>query len=97
MGRIGHVHAKDVTFNEEALGLNGLLDHRWPANPEKMPWNFSVPGHGKDPAWWQQFIARFDGSKVQAFSIEHEDPFVDAKTGVKETAVLIKSALAGSN
>ena len=97
MPRIGHVHAKDVTFNEEALGLNGLLDHRWPASPEKMPWNFSVPGHGKDAAWWHQFIARFEGSKVQAFSIEHEDPFVDSKTGVKETAVLIKSALAGSN
>jgi hypothetical protein len=30
---------------------------------------------------------------VQAFSIEHEDPFVDSKTGVKEAAVLIKSAL----
>jgi len=44
MPRIGHVHAKDVTFNADALGLNGLLDHRWPASPEKMPWNFSVPG-----------------------------------------------------
>ena len=62
MPRIGHVHAKDVTFNEDALGLNGLLDHRWPASPKKMPWNFSVPGHGKDAAWWRQFIARFDGS-----------------------------------
>ena len=97
MPRIGHVHAKDVTFNEDALGLNGLLDHRWPAKPENMPWNFSVPGHGKDAAWWRQFIARFDGSAVQAFSIEHEDPFVDSKTGVKESAVLIKSALADSH
>ena len=97
MPRIGHVHAKDVTFNEEALGLNGLLDHRWPASPKQMPWTFSVPGHGKDAAWWHQFIARFEGSNVQAFSIEHEDPFVDSKTGVKETAVLIKSALAGSH
>jgi sugar phosphate isomerase/epimerase len=97
MPRIGHVHAKDVTFNQDALGLNGLLDHRWPAAPEKMPWNFSVPGHGKDPAWWHQFIGRFDGSAVRAFSIEHEDPFVDSKTGVKESAILIKSALAGSH
>ncbi|MDT5149135.1 MAG: hypothetical protein QOI01_868, partial [Mycobacterium sp.] len=40
---------------------------------------------------------RFDGSAVQAFSIEHEDPFVDSKTGVKESAVLIKSALADSH
>lgn len=95
--RIGHVHAKDVTFNEDALALNGLLDHRWPSSPEEMPWNFSVPGHGKDAAWWRRFIGRFDGSAVGAISIEHEDPFVDAKTGVKESAVLIKSALAESN
>ena len=95
--RIGHVHAKDVTFNEDALALNGLLDHRWPATPEKMPWNFSVPGHGKDADWWHRFIAHFDGSPVRAISIEHEDPFVDSKTGVKESAVLIKSALAESN
>ena len=33
---------------------------------------------------------------AEAFSIEHEDPFVDAKSGVKASAVLIKSALAGS-
>jgi sugar phosphate isomerase/epimerase len=97
MPRIGHVHAKDVTFNEDALGLNGLLDHRWPTEPEKMPWNFSVPGHGKVAAWWRQFIARFAGSAVRAFSIEHEDPFVDSKAGVKECAVLIKSALAESD
>jgi sugar phosphate isomerase/epimerase len=97
MPRIGHVHAKDVTFNDDALALNGLLDHRWPSSPEKMPWNFSVPGHGKDAQWWHQFVARFDGSAVRAFSIEHEDPFVDSKTGVKESAVLLKSALAESH
>lgn len=96
MPRIGHVHAKDVTFNEEALALNGLLDHRWPASPEAMPWNFSVPGHGKDATWWHQFIARFDNSAVRAISIEHEDPFVDPKTGVKESAALIKAALSES-
>ena len=56
MPRIGHVHAKDVTFNEEALGLNGLLDHRWPATPEECRGTFG-PGHGKDTAWWHQFIA----------------------------------------
>ena len=92
--RIGHVHAKDTSFNEEALALNGLLDHRWPTDPERMPWNFSVPGRGHSEEWWHTFLKRFVGSPVHAISIEHEDPFVDAKTGVREASSLIRRALA---
>jgi sugar phosphate isomerase/epimerase len=91
--RIGHVHAKDTSFNEEALALNGLLDHRWPASPAEMPWNFAVPGRGHDEAWWHALIARFADSPVRGISIEHEDPFVDAKAGVKEAAGLLHRAL----
>lgn len=40
--RAGHAHAKDVVFHPQALALNGLLDRRWPAPPEEMPWNFAV-------------------------------------------------------
>jgi sugar phosphate isomerase/epimerase len=90
--RIGHVHAKDTTFNPDALALNGLLDHRWPAEPDRMPWNFSVPGHGHDAAWWVSFLKRFSDSEVDAISIEHEDPFVDAHVGVVEAAQLIRRA-----
>lgn len=92
--RIGHVHAKDTTFNEDALALNGLLDHRWPAEPESMPWNFSVPGHGHEPAWWTDFLRRFRGTAVEAISIEHEDPFVSPLVGVPEAARLIAAAFA---
>ncbi|MGZ5977014.1 MAG: sugar phosphate isomerase/epimerase family protein [Isosphaeraceae bacterium] len=94
--RIGHVHAKDTSFNEEALALNGLLDHRWPASPADMPWNFSVPGRGHDEAWWHALIAQFAESPVRSISIEQEDPFVDAKTGVKEAATLIHRALSAT-
>ena len=41
---------------------------------------------------YQVTVADRDG----VVSIEHEDPFVDSKTGVKESAALIKSALTGS-
>jgi hypothetical protein len=56
--RIGHAHAKDVTFDAARLALNGLLDRRWPAPPEEMPWNFSAVGNGHPAAWWQDFMAR---------------------------------------
>jgi sugar phosphate isomerase/epimerase len=45
--RIGHAHAKDVTFDEPKLAVNGLLDHRWPEDP---PWSFATVGHGHDAA-----------------------------------------------
>src|SRR5258708_35408222 len=93
MPRIGHVHAKDVTFNEDALGLNGLLDHRWPTRPENMPWNFSVPARGKHAAWWRQFIAPFDGSEVQATSIADDEPFSAPNTGLQEHADLLRPPL----
>ena len=91
--RIGHVHGKDTSFNKEKLGLNGLLDHRWPKDPKEMPWNFSVPGNGHDLSWWTEFIRSLSGSKAEVISIEHEDPFVPAKEGVPAAAKFLKQAI----
>jgi sugar phosphate isomerase/epimerase len=88
-GRIGHAHAKDVTFNEEALGLNGLLDRRWPSPPEAMPWNFATVGDGHDSAWWQEFVTRLEDAGARSISIEHEDPFVSPESGVPAAARLL--------
>jgi sugar phosphate isomerase/epimerase len=94
--RVGHVHGKDTSFDEENLGLNGMLDHRWPNPPEQMPWNFSVPGRGHDLAWWTGLVQRLAGSPARVVSIEHEDPFVPAEVGVPEAARLLKAAIANA-
>lgn len=91
--RIGHVHGKDTSFNKEKLGLNGLLDHRWPKTPEEMPWNFSVPGDGHDLAWWTEFIKCLEGSMAKVISIEHEDPFLPASIGVPAAAKFLTKAI----
>lgn len=91
--RIGHVHGKDTSFNKQALALNGLLDHRWPSSPEKMPWNFSVPGAGHDQAWWDRFVQLLDGSQAKVISIEHEDPFVPATEGVPDAARVLRRSI----
>jgi sugar phosphate isomerase/epimerase len=91
--RVGHVHAKDTTFNDEHLALNGILDHRWPTSPELMPWNFSVPGRGHDLSWWTGLAHRLTGSPARVISIEHEDPFVPASIGVPEAARLLREAI----
>lgn len=92
-GRVGHLHGKDTTFNDDNVGLNGVLDHRWPTSPELMPWNFSVVGRGHDLSWWAGLVTRVKGSQARVISIEHEDPFVPATVGVPEAARLLREAI----
>ena len=91
--RIGHVHGKDTVFHAESLALNGLLDRRWPEPADQMPWTFAVPGRGHDLAWWTGLVRALGGSAAQVISIEHEDPFVPATSGVPEAARLLRSAI----
>jgi sugar phosphate isomerase/epimerase len=91
--RVGHVHGKDTVFHEEQLALNGVLDRRWPEPATEMPWTFAVPGRGHDRDWWAGLVRALDGSPAQVISIEHEDPFVPATTGVPEAARLLRAAI----
>ena len=91
--RVGHVHGKDTTFNDQNVALNGVLDHRWPTSPESMPWNFSVPGRGHDLQWWTGLMKRLATSPAKVVSIEHEDPFVPASVGVPEAARFLREAI----
>jgi sugar phosphate isomerase/epimerase len=91
--RVGHAHGKDTVFHPDSLALNGLLDRRWPEPAAEMPWTFAVPGRGHPLDWWAGLIQALSGSAVQVISIEHEDPFVPAETGVPEAARLLRAAI----
>jgi sugar phosphate isomerase/epimerase len=91
--RVGHAHGKDTIFHEENLALNGLLDARWPQPANQMPWTFGIPGRGHDLAWWTELVAIITGSHARVISIEHEDPFIPATTGVPEAATLLRAAI----
>jgi sugar phosphate isomerase/epimerase len=91
--RIGHAHGKDTVFHAENLALNGLLDARWPQPADQMPWTFAVPGRGHDVDWWAELIRLMTGTHARVISIEHEDPFVPATTGVPEAAALLSAAI----
>jgi len=87
------VHGKDTVFHAEQLALNGLLDRRWPEPAAEMPWTFAVPGRGHDLSWWAGLVRALDRSQARVISIEHEDPFVLATTGVPEAARLLAAAI----
>jgi sugar phosphate isomerase/epimerase len=97
-GRIGHAHGKDVAFQAEKLALNGLLDHRWPAPATEMPWNFAVVGRGHGLNWWQGLLRDLAAAgRVKTIAIEHEDPFVAPKEGIKQAARLLAQALGNAH
>jgi sugar phosphate isomerase/epimerase len=94
--RAGHAHAKDVVFRPEALALNGLLDRRWPAPAEEMPWNFAVAGRGHDAGWWRGLIEALTAAEgANSISIEHEDPFVPPERGIIEAARFLAAIMGG--
>jgi sugar phosphate isomerase/epimerase len=94
--RVGHIHGKDVTFHEESLAMNGVMDSRWPQPAAEMPWTFSVPGRGHDLEWWTELLTRLRGSRANVISIEHEDPFVTPQVGVPEAAKMLRQAIDAS-
>jgi sugar phosphate isomerase/epimerase len=87
---IAYSHAKDTLFNARALALNGVLDRRWPAQPESLAWTFSVPGRGHDSAWWTNYLAALETTSAQTVSIELEDPFVGAHRGIAEASAFLE-------
>lgn len=92
-GRVAHVHAKDVSFNQRVLATAGLLDHRWPGPTAQVPWKFATVGHGHDREWWAGFMAMTEGTAATAIAIEHEDPDIPPEQGVPEAARLLSAAL----
>jgi sugar phosphate isomerase/epimerase len=93
-GRIGHAHGKDTVMFAENLALNGVLDNRWPGEPNEMPWLFATVGDGRPAEWWNRFVRTlaehgFDGT----VSLEYEDPLVDAETSVRRSAELLAAAM----
>jgi sugar phosphate isomerase/epimerase len=94
---VGYAHAKDTSFNKEELGLNGVMDARWPANPATLAWNFSMPGHGHDRAWWQEFVEALEATPATTLSIECEDPFMAPRQGIAEAASFLETCGAGGS
>jgi sugar phosphate isomerase/epimerase len=85
--RVGYAHLKDVVFDERALALNGLLDHRWPAAGSS--WRFATVGLGRPAAWWRAFLDALAERGVEHVAIEHEDPLVPPLAGVAEAAAVL--------
>jgi sugar phosphate isomerase/epimerase len=93
LSHIGHAHAKDVVFNDDALALSGLLDPGWSPTDPCSPWTFATVGRGHDSAWWRAFLSALSERGVETISIEHEDPTVPAEQGIGTSAELLAESV----
>jgi sugar phosphate isomerase/epimerase len=89
---ITYAHGKDVRYNDKELGLNGLLDNRWPGDPNAIPWDFAAVGFGAhDRAWWRAFSAALErDTQAPVVSIEHEDRLHPPEEGIPASAVFLR-------
>jgi sugar phosphate isomerase/epimerase len=63
-----------------------------------MPWNFAVVGRGHGLNWWQGLLRDLAAAgHVKTIAIEHEDPFVAPKEGIKQAARLLAQALGNAH
>ena len=96
---IGFVHGKDTRLHADRIALHGVLDFRWPADADTMPWHFAAVGSGRGLEEWADLLtalaaAGYDGP----LSIEHEDPNLSAEDGIAASLSGLRRAqrIAGS-
>jgi sugar phosphate isomerase/epimerase len=94
-GRIGFAHGKDTVVHRDRVALHGVLDFRWPADADTMPWHFCAVGRGRPAEEWRTLLgALADAGYDGPVSIEHEDPQLDPEAGIEASLAGLRAAQA---
>jgi len=92
---IGFAHGKDTLLHPERIRLNGLLDARYPIDPDTASWHFAAVGGGRPLEEWWDLLAALRGAGYDGVvSIEHEDPTLSPEDSIEASAVALREALA---
>jgi sugar phosphate isomerase/epimerase len=95
--RVGFVHGKDTRIYPERVALHGVLDFRWPSDPDTMPWHFCAVGHGRPTEDWRRLLeALRDQGYDGPVSIEHEDPTLTPEEGIQASLQGLRAAMEGT-
>jgi sugar phosphate isomerase/epimerase len=90
---VGFVHGKDTRLYPDRIALHGVLDFRWPSEPETMPWHFCAVGHGRPVSEWAALLrALVDHGYHGSISIEHEDPNLSPEAGIEASISGLRAA-----
>jgi sugar phosphate isomerase/epimerase len=92
-GAVAFVHGKDTLLHPDRIAIHGVLDFRWPAEPQDMPWHFCAVGRGRPVSEWSAFLRALDQHGYRGpISIEHEDPNLEAEAGIEASVLGLRAA-----
>jgi sugar phosphate isomerase/epimerase len=92
---VAFVHGKDTLLHPDRIARDGVLDFRWPADADTMPWHFAAVGAGRPLEEWEHLLRALNQAGYDdVVSIEHEDPNLDAEAGIEASLRGLQSALA---
>ena len=91
---IGFAHGKDTRLYPERIRVHGMLDARYPIDPETASWHFAAVGGGRPVAEWSLLLSALRESGYDGVvSIEHEDPSLTPEASIEASAVALREAL----
>jgi sugar phosphate isomerase/epimerase len=91
---IAFVHGKDTLLHQGRIARHGLLDFRWPADADTMPWHFVAVGGGRPVEEWALLLRAVRAAGYgDVVSIEHEDPRLEPEAGIEASLAGLEAAL----
>jgi sugar phosphate isomerase/epimerase len=91
---IGFAHGKDTLLHPDRIRVHGVLDARYPADPETAAWHFVAVGDGRGIDEWRTLLAALRGSGYDGVvSIEHEDPRMTPEDSIERSLAALRQAL----
>ena len=92
-GAIHYFHAKDTHLDQHNLSVNGVLDTKHYADPERS-WVFRTVGYGHDSLLWKEMISTLrQVGYDDVISIEHEDALMSSEEGLIKAIEFLKSVM----
>jgi sugar phosphate isomerase/epimerase len=93
--RIGFAHGKDTLIHADRVRRDGLIDFRFPVDPDTASWHFAAVGTGHGVEEWAGLLAALRAAGYDGdISIEHEDPRLGAEEGIEASLAGLRDALA---
>ncbi|MDX6600736.1 MAG: hypothetical protein QOE87_4623, partial [Gaiellales bacterium] len=91
---IGFAHGKDTRLYPERIRVHGVLDARYPIDPDTASWHFTAVGGGRPVGEWAALLAALRESGYDGVvSIEHEDPSLSPEASIEASATALREAL----
>lgn len=92
--RIGFAHGKDTLIHPDRVRRNGVIDWRFPVDPDEATWHFAAVGTGHSVEEWASLLAALRAAGYDGdVSIEHEDPRMGPEAGIDASLAALRAAL----